>query len=751
MATNSWINLPQSTVTGSLGRTWVLNSATDSVTVIQGTTPWVVTGTITTSPDVNIHDSAGNNLNSTSNALNTFITNFPLSIGVTQVTSPWIVDGSGFTQPISAVSLPLPTGASTSANQLTEIGHLATIDTSTALLASTVVGGKVLVEATLDASDIEIGAVELKDGTTNTRATVRSDGSENALVVTQNSQPLPTGAATAANQATEIASLASIDGKLNSLGQKTSAGSVPVVLASDQSAIPVSQSGTWTTGRTWTLNSVTDSVTVTGTITTSPDVNIHDGTGNSLTSQANGAQRALDVGINVAGVQIDPRQIRTLTATDNVTVANGSGAAAVNIQDGGNSITVDGSLGRTWVLSSGTDSVAAVQSGTWNINNITGTVSLPTGAATEASLSKLTLIQGSTTAGQSGPLIQAAVTTAAPTYTTGQTSPLSLTTSGALRVDTSGSVISGTVTVSNFPTTVDTNYGTVGASTIRTASQIGNATGAAAFNAGTTTAQTLRVVLPTDQTAIPVTQSGTWTVQQGTPPWSVVGNVASGVADSGNPLKIGAIFNTTQPTVTNAQRVDLQATSRGALIVATGADNFNINNISGIISLPTGAATSALQVTGNASLSSIDGKLNNNYGAAAGALRTASQIGNTTGAADFNAGTTGAQTLRTVIVTDQTAIPARGDRGTLTDRSGTATNVSTTLMAANSTRRYLFIRNLGGQTIWINFTTAATAASPSIQLASGETFTMENNFISTEAITVIRGGAINQSYVAKEG
>lgn len=46
------------------------------------------------------------------------------------------------------------------------------------------------------------------------------------------------------------------------------------------------------------------------------------------------------------------------------------------IGDGGGSITVDGT-------------VAATQSGTWNINNISGTISLPTGAATEATLSAL--------------------------------------------------------------------------------------------------------------------------------------------------------------------------------------------------------------------------------------------------------------------------------------------------------------------------------------------------------------------------
>ncbi len=75
--------------------------------------------------------------------------------------------------------------------------------------------------------------------------------------------------------------------------------------------------------------------------------------------------------------------------------------------------------------------------------------------------------------------------------------------------------VTGAIPVSasiTFP--YDTNYGTVGALTLRTAAQIGNATGAASFGAGTTGAQTLRVVLPTDQTAIPVSQSGTWTVTQ---------------------------------------------------------------------------------------------------------------------------------------------------------------------------------------------------------------------------------------------
>jgi hypothetical protein len=54
------------------------------------------------------------------------------------------------------------------------------------------------------------------------------------------------------------------------------------------------------------------------------------------------------------------------------------------------------------------------------------------------------------------------------------------------------------------------------------------------------------------------------------------GVAASGTANSNNPVKVGEVFNTTQPTVINGQVVDLQATARGAAIVATGVDSFSV-------------------------------------------------------------------------------------------------------------------------------------------------------------------------------
>ena len=64
------------------------------------------------------------------------------------------------------------------------------------------------------------------------------------------------------------------------------------------------------------------------------------------------------------------------TMANSLPVVIASDQSAVPISDDGGSITVDGT-------------VAATQSGTWNINNISGTVSLPTGAATESTLSTL--------------------------------------------------------------------------------------------------------------------------------------------------------------------------------------------------------------------------------------------------------------------------------------------------------------------------------------------------------------------------
>jgi hypothetical protein len=126
------------------------------------------------------------------------------------------VDGSAVTQPVSAASLPLPSGASTAAKQ----PALGTAGTA----ASDVITVQGIASMTA----------------------LKVDGSAVTQPVSAASLPLPSGAATSALQTTGNTSLGSIDtstsglnAKFGSLGQKAMAGSAPVVLASDQSAISV--------------------------------------------------------------------------------------------------------------------------------------------------------------------------------------------------------------------------------------------------------------------------------------------------------------------------------------------------------------------------------------------------------------------------------------------------------------------------------------------------------------------------------
>lgn len=73
-------------------------------------------------------------------------------------------------------------------------------------------------------------------------------------------------------------------------------------------------------------------------------------------------------------------------------------------------------------------------------------------------------------------------------------------------------------------------------------------------NSGSKSAGTQRVVLATDQPQL----TNALKVEP-------AGNVASGATDSGNPIKVGAVYNSTLPTFTNGQRGDAQVGTRGSI------------------------------------------------------------------------------------------------------------------------------------------------------------------------------------------
>lgn len=123
--------------------------------------------------------------------------------------------------PVSAASLPLPTGAATEAT-------LATRATQATLATRS---SEVTAAATLAQLDVALS-------TRASQSTLATRASE-ATVATLGTEATLATRASEATLATRVAD-ATVTARLNTLGQKTSANSAPVVIASDQSAVPVS-------------------------------------------------------------------------------------------------------------------------------------------------------------------------------------------------------------------------------------------------------------------------------------------------------------------------------------------------------------------------------------------------------------------------------------------------------------------------------------------------------------------------------
>lgn len=89
---------------------------------------------------------------------------------------------------------------------------------------------------------------------------------------------------------------------------------------------------------------------------------------------------------------------------------------------------------------------------------------------------------------------------------------------------------------------------------------------------------------------------------------TVQGNVASGASDSGNPVKVGGVYNSSAPTFTNGQRGDLQIDSAGRLITTLGTALSQA--LDSMLTYPRGSnyinlTTSSLVLTGAGKLSGI--------------------------------------------------------------------------------------------------------------------------------------------------
>lgn len=292
----------------------------------------------------------------------------------------------------------------------------------------------------------------------------------------------------------------------------------------------------------------------------------------------------------------------------------------------------------------------------------------------------------------------------------------------------------------------DTNYGAVGADTLRTAAQIGNATGAADFNSGNYSAQTLRVVIAEDQPAIDVNANvvfgydtnygvvGTDTLRTAAQIGNATGAAAFGTGTrSAQTLRVTVATDDVVP-VSQSGSWTVAATQSGSWTIdAAQSGTWNINNITGTVSLPTGAATAANQATEISSLSSIatntsntatntgttatntgliNGKLNADYGASSGAIRTAAQVGNASGVADFGTGTAGAQTLRVVQASNSPASAGRSyaDSAYLSYSSSNVTTGAWVQLDASTAATFnaIFIFSSCGETLELGTGAAAS-------------------------------------------
>lgn len=578
-------------------------------------------------------------------------------------TNPLRIDPTGTTtQPVSAASLPLPSGAATSALQTTGNTSLASID------------GKL----------------------TTTSNGLKVDGSAVIQGISATSLPLPTGASTSANQATANSSLSDIDSKLATLGQKNSAGSMPVVLATDQTAIPVSQSGTWTVGRTWALTSGTDSVSA-----------VQSGTWN-ITNISGTVSLP-------TGASTSANQSTEITAINNLSAKFGSlgqksssGSAPVVLASDQSAIPVTQS--GSWTVNQGT---ANTVGNAWPVMNTDGTNTAAVKAAstppssTDPALvvaispnSPVTAAPPTNTSATGNLTVACASGSACPANST-----LQLTTDGAstFGYETHGTWSATVVTDVSYDSSCTSSPGTViwyqtaSVDTSNNEASYLNAWGSSHNNdpwvlsvAGAFCARVRLSAYTSGTVNVTVTEGvGTSVVFA-----VALGNIPSGSTDIGNPVKIGGIYHSSAPTFSDGQRADLQLNVNGALVtrplvnttdsinavqsgswtvtanqgtspwvenvsqfggsnvatgtgasgagiprvtvsndsnilatqsgswttgrtwtLASGSDSvsavqsgtWNINNISGTVSLPTGAATSANQTNGSEKTQIVDG------------------------------------------------------------------------------------------------------------------------------------------------
>lgn len=315
-------------------------------------------------------------------------------------------------------------------------------------------------------------------------------------------------------------------------------------------------------------------------------VKLTDGGGVSLTSQVNGSQRALDVGINVAGVQVDPRAIRALTSTDVVSVVQSTSPWIVkDVADG----SISGGTAGTF------SSLAGLI-----FNTAAPTLTNGQQASLQADSAANLLVNLKTALPAGGNVIGAVTQSGGPWTVTGTGTAGSAATGVVTVQGIAGGTaipISGTVTASNPSVGTDgsaipTSSTLIGASDGTNLQQllvesssnrnlrigIYNGANEAAVKAASTAPVAADPALVVTLNPNNAANTVAWLTTD-----SADGSVAAGTAGTKSMLG-GLVFNTSAPTLTNGQQVALQGDSSGNLkvnlitAIPTGANTIGIVN-----------------------------------------------------------------------------------------------------------------------------------------------------------------------------
>jgi hypothetical protein len=651
------------------------------VTVNQGTNPWIVSGAVI----------------------------------AMQGTSPWTVGGT-----VAATqSGNWTTGRTWTLNNSTDsvnIGNFPSMFGVTQSTSPWVVSGTITSNQGTSPWVVSGTVTSAQSGTWNIGTVTALTSITNPVVVNQGTSPWVTsGTSTVSGMVT------------------ANQGTSPWVVSG---TVAATQSGAWTTGRTWVLNSTTDSVNVS----------------NFPVTQA-------------------------VTQSTSPWVVSGTVSAA---QSGSWTVAATQSTS-PWVVSG---TVAATQSGTWNIGTITTLTSITNPVTVNQGTSPwvtsgTSTVTGTVTANQGTSPWVVSGTITANAGANLNTSLLALESGGHLAsVDSKVPALGQALAAASVPvvlTAAQLSILTPLSSVTVTQGTAANLNATVVGPAGTTLAKDSSLTTINTTLGTPMQNSG----------GSVTANAGANLNTSLLALESGgnlASINTKTPALGQA----LAASS--VPIVLTAAQLTTLTPLTSVTvtqgtgtNLHTVVDSGAVNATLSAETTKVIGTINISSGQTVGLAAGSQVIGHVINDASSavighvvvdsapstavtNVGTfavqatLAAETTKVIGTVNQGTSPwvVSGNvtnltQGTLTDRSGTATGASTVLMATNSARKFLFIQVTGTKGIWINFTTAATALTPSIFIAPNTVFQMEGSFVSTEAINVIRDSSPNQTYTAKEG